>query len=65
VLIVISTAAGMILWVVLWSFGIKSLDAAMLFLMVVLGAATVRGVAIMLPGNRDPDQARSDSAPFT
>lgn len=63
--IVISVAAGLILWVVLWGLGAKGFDAGMLFLLVVFFAATVRGVLKILPGNQDPEQARPDAAPFT
>jgi hypothetical protein len=64
VIVVISTAVGLILWVVLWSLGAKGFDGGMLFLLVVLGAATIKGVAALLPGNRDPDEAQPDAAPF-
>jgi hypothetical protein len=63
-IVVISTAVGLILWVVLWSIGAKGFDGGMLFLLVVLGAATVKGVAALLPGNQDPDEAQPDAAPF-
>jgi hypothetical protein len=63
-IIVISTALGLILWVVLWSLGAKGFDGGMLFLLVVLAAATVKGISGLLPGNRDQDEARPDAAPF-
>ncbi len=64
-IVVISTAVGLILWVVLWSLGAKGHDGGMLFLLVVLGAATVKVVAGLLPGNRDPQEAAPDPAPYT
>lgn len=63
-IVVISTAVGLILWVVLWSIGAKGFDGGMLFLLVVLAAATVRGVAALLPGNQESDEAVPDAAPF-
>ena len=63
-LVVISTAVGLVLWVVLWSLGAKGFDGGMLFLLVVLAAATVKGISGLLPGNRDQDEARPDPAPF-
>ena len=63
-LIVVAAAAGMILWVVLWSLGAKGFDGGMLFLLVLLLAATARGVAVALPGNKDPEEAAPDAAPF-
>jgi hypothetical protein len=63
-IVVLSVAFGMILWVVLWALGGKGFDGAMLFLLVVLGAATVKGVLDFLPGNRDPGDAAPDAAPY-
>ena len=64
-IVVISTAIGLILWVVLWSLGAKGFDGGMLFLLVVLGAGTAKVVAGLLPGNRDAEQAPPDPAPYT
>ena len=63
VIVVISTAVGLCLWVVLWSLGAKGFDGGMLFLLVVLLAATARGVAMLLPGNQE-DEGQPDAAPF-
>jgi hypothetical protein len=63
-IVVISTAVGLILWVVLWSLGAKGFDGGMLFLLVILAAATVKGISKYLPGNQDQDDAVPDAAPF-
>jgi hypothetical protein len=63
-IVVLSTAVGLILWVVLWAIGAKGFDGGMIFLLVVLLAATARGVAKLLPGNQDPNEASPDAAPF-
>jgi hypothetical protein len=54
----------MVLWVVLWSLDARPFDGAMLFLIIVLLAATGRMVAKLLPGNQDQSQANPDAAPF-
>ncbi len=64
-IVVLSVAVGMILWVVLWAFGAKGFDGAMLFLLVVLAAGTIKGIGRLLPGNQDAEQAQPDAAPFT
>lgn len=64
-IVVMSIAVGMILWVVLWALGAKGFDGGMLFLLVVLGAATIKGLGDYLPGNRDADEAAPDAAPYT
>ena len=48
----LSTCAGLVLWIVLWSLGVKSFDAFMLTILIVLIAATMRFVTPYLPGNR-------------
>jgi hypothetical protein len=48
----LSTCAGLVLWVVLWSIGVKSFDAFMLTILIILIAATMRFVTPYLPGNR-------------
>lgn len=63
--VVLATAVGLILWVVLWSIGAKGFDGGMLFLIVVLIGATIKGVGALLPGNRKQDDIAPDPAPFT
>jgi hypothetical protein len=62
--VVLSIAAGMILWVVLWALGAKGFDGGMLFLIVVLVGGIVHLVSRLLPGNQDQTQANPDAAPF-
>ena len=64
-IVVLSTAIGLILWVVLWSIGAKGFDGGMLFLIVVLLGATAKGVMGLLPGNRRQEEVAPDPAPFT
>ena len=48
----LTTCAGLVLWIVLWSIGVKSFDAFLLTILMVLIAATMRFVTPYLPGNR-------------
>jgi hypothetical protein len=53
----LTTCAGLVLWVVLWAIDVKSFDAFMLTLLMIIVAATLRIVAPYLPGNRpDPEE---------
>lgn len=63
-IVVVSVAFGMVLWVVLWALGASGFDGGMLFLLIVLMAATAKGVAGYLPGNQDPAEAAPDAAPY-
>ena len=45
--------AGLVVWVVLWAIGVKSFDALMLLIAMLVCAAAARIVAPYLPGNRD------------
>ena len=51
----LTATAGLSLWIVLWSIGVKSFDAFMLTIGLVVLAATARTVMPALPGNR-PDR---------
>jgi hypothetical protein len=55
--LLLTTAAGLVIWIVLWAIGVKSFDAFLITLLMVLIAATLRFVTPYLPGNRpDPDE---------
>lgn len=55
--LLLTTIAGLIIWIVLWAIGVKSFDAFLITLGMVVVAATLRIVAPYLPGNRpDLDQ---------
>lgn len=64
-IVVLSVAVGLILWVVLWSLGANGHDGGFLFLLVVLAAGTIKGVSSLLPGNKDRGESQPDAAPFT
>jgi hypothetical protein len=53
----LTTCAGLVIWIVLWALGVKSFDAFLITILMVLVAATARIVTPYLPGNRpDPDE---------
>ena len=49
----LTTCAGLVVWVVLWALGVKSFDAFMITILLVVVGATMRILAPYLPGNRD------------
>ena len=53
----LTTCAGLVIWIVLWALGVKSFDAFMITVLMVIIAGTVRIVTPYLPGNRPgPDE---------
>jgi len=51
-IIFLASVAGLILWVVLWSLGIKGFDAFMLTMLFALVGVIIHVVLPFLPGNR-------------
>jgi hypothetical protein len=47
---VFTVTAGLIIWIVLWALGSKSIDAFMITLVVILLGATARMLVPFLPG---------------
>jgi hypothetical protein len=55
--LVLTTTAGLCLWIVLWSMNVKSFDAFLLTLGMIILAVTARMILPSLPGSRpDPDE---------
>jgi hypothetical protein len=50
--LLLTLIAGLVIWVILWATGTKSLDAIMITLLLVVIAAGVRMLAPHLPGRR-------------
>jgi hypothetical protein len=48
--------AGLVIWIVGWAIGIKSFDAFLITLVLMIMAAAAHFVWALLPGNRDPDR---------
>ena len=49
---IFSLTAGLVVWIVLWSIGVKSIDAFLITVLIVLLAAGARIVTPFLPGNQ-------------
>ena len=50
--IVVATAAGLVLWIILWAIGLKAFDAFLITLVIVLLTQVVRGLMPYMPGRR-------------
>ena len=50
--LVLATTTGLVIWLVLWSLGAKSVDAFMITIVIVLVGIVARMLAPYLPGNR-------------
>jgi len=50
--LILTTTAGLVVWIVLWSLGTTGFDAFMLVVAIVLVGATMRILARYLPGRR-------------
>ena len=48
--------AGLVIWIVGWAIGIKSFDAFLITLLLMIMAAAAHFVWALLPGNRDPER---------
>ena len=57
--LLLTTIAGLVVWIVLWSIGVKSFDAFMVTVAMIVVAATVRVFAPALPGDRGDDEPGS------
>jgi hypothetical protein len=54
--LLLTTIAGLVVWIVLWAIDVKSFDAFLITLAMVLVAATARIISPFLPGNRREEQ---------
>jgi hypothetical protein len=50
--LIYSATAGFVVWIVLWSIGVKSFDAFMLTTLIIILAAGTRMLLPYLPGNQ-------------
>jgi len=51
--LVVAITSGLVVWIVLWSIGVKAFDAFLVTALIALLAVTTRIVAPYLPGNRN------------
>ena len=54
--LLLTTIAGLVVWIVRWAIDVKSFDAFLITLAMVLVAATARIISPFLPGNRREEQ---------
>jgi hypothetical protein len=54
--LLLTTTAGLAIWVVLWAVGAKSFDAFLITMVLVLLAATARLLTPYLPGGRSGER---------
>ena len=54
--VLLTLIAGLVLWIVLWAIGVKSFDAFMLPIVMVVIASATHFVVPYLPGNRKQDR---------
>jgi hypothetical protein len=50
--LIVATATGLVIWVVLWAIGLKAFDAFLIVLLIILVTAVTRTVTTYLPGRR-------------
>jgi hypothetical protein len=50
--LLLTTIAGLVVWIVLWAIGVKSFDAFLVTLAMIVLAATARLIAPALAGSR-------------
>jgi hypothetical protein len=55
--LLLTTIAGLSLWIVLWALGVKSFDAFMITVAMIVIAATVHVFAPFIPGNRPEEDS--------
>jgi hypothetical protein len=55
--LLLTTVAGLIVWIVLWALGFKSFDAFLITMLLVILASAARMARPSLPGSRpSPDE---------
>ena len=54
--LLITLIVGLVIWIVGWAIGIKSFDAFLITLLLMIMAAAAHFIWALLPGNRDPDR---------
>jgi hypothetical protein len=59
--LLLTTIAGLIAWIVLWAIGVKSFDAFLLTLGMIILAATARLILPSLPGSHGDESSRPDA----
>jgi hypothetical protein len=50
--LIVATATGLVIWIVLWAIGLKAFDVFLITLAIVLVTQVLRGLVRYLPGRR-------------
>jgi hypothetical protein len=50
--LVVATATGLVIWIVLWAIGFKAFDSFLVTLLIVLLTAVARVLLLYIPGRR-------------
>jgi Mn2+/Fe2+ NRAMP family transporter len=61
--LLLTTIAGLVVWIVLWAIGVKSFDAFLIAVGMVVVAATFRVFGPAAPGSRPEEEADSGWSP--
>jgi hypothetical protein len=54
--LLLTTIAGLVVWIVLWSIGVKSFDAFLITILMIVIAATAHVFAPMFARNRNEEE---------
>ena len=54
--VILTLIAGLVVWIVLWAIGVKSFDAFLITIVMLIVAAAAHLIWPTLPGNRNPDR---------
>jgi hypothetical protein len=54
--LLLTLIAGLVLWIVLWAIGVKSFDAFLITMVMMIVASAAHFVVGYLPGNRNQDR---------
>ena len=57
--VLLTFIAGLVVWIVLWAIGVKSFDAFLITIVMLIIAAAAHIIWPTLPGNRDHDRRPS------
>jgi hypothetical protein len=55
--LLLTAIAGLVIWIVLWAIGVKSFDAFLIPMFLVIVAGMAHTLAPHLPGNRSRDDS--------
>jgi hypothetical protein len=54
--LLLTLISGLVVWIVLWAIGVKSFDAFLITLVLLIIGSAAHFVWALLPGNRNPER---------